>query len=105
MILYGLLTALAVLIFHLLVFSGFLDWGTNTVMCCANLFVVLNGFLYAKRLSRSRVTLYAVGYLVLFLFLLLSPAVRCSSVSSLSGMPLSTAFRWDWDICSVLLYR
>lgn len=54
---------------HFLVFSHFLDWGTNLILLCANLFFLLQGFITSKRLRKFGWSVYIAGYLVLFVIL------------------------------------
>lgn len=49
--------------------SSGLDWGTQTILLCTNLFVGLVGLLYARSLPQFRWSAYVAGYLILFLLL------------------------------------
>ena len=74
-----LIVSILVLVSHFLVFSHFLDWGTNLVLLCANLFFLFQGFITSKRLKTSAPdsshpatrewSIYVAGYLVLFVIL------------------------------------
>ena len=54
---------------HLIVFSPFLDPGTNVVFFCTDLFYALVGCVYAGTMKRFRWSSYLTGYLILFVLL------------------------------------
>jgi molybdate/tungstate transport system permease protein len=63
------LLGVALGLLHLIVFSPFLDPGTNVIFFCTDLFYALVGCVYAATLKRFRWSSYLAGYLILFVLL------------------------------------
>ncbi|MCX5714058.1 MAG: ABC transporter permease [Candidatus Omnitrophica bacterium] len=64
-----ILLPILVALLHILVFSSFLDPGTNVVLFCANIFVLALGIKYYREFSPLKFSLYLAGYLILFIFI------------------------------------
>ncbi len=64
-----IILSLFTLLIHALLFSSFLDIGTNAVLLSSNLIVLFLGIRYYKAFKPLRFTLYLAGYLLLFLFI------------------------------------
>mgnify|MGYP003874740555 CR=1 FL=1 len=61
---FGSVTAI-----HLLLLSRLMDWGTNLVNLCADLFFLCHGLIWSRRSKGFKWSIYLAGYLILFLLL------------------------------------